>query len=329
MSSTVPARARRVWPLARLVLVRVLGTVAILGVISVLVFGLLHLAPGDLVKNLIGNRPASPEVVASIRAQYHLDDPLAAQYWRWLSGALQGDLGESIRMQAPVADVISARLGLTLGLCVLSFAIAVLVAVPLGVLSAVRPDGVLDRTVTALSLVGLSAPSFAVGLILLYAFAYYLPVFPVFGGGDGPLDTAYHLVLPATTLALGLTAILLRLTRTTMLRELESDYVLFARARGITERRVRRVALRNAAIPITTSAGLVLTYLVGGTILVETIFALPGLGTLLQSSVLYKDIAVVQALTLLIALVIAVITLAVDLGYLLLDPRVRAKELGR
>ncbi|NTW42512.1 MAG: ABC transporter permease, partial [Cellulomonadaceae bacterium] len=118
-------------------------------------------------------------------------------------------------------------------------------------------------------------------------------------------------------------------TRTTMLRELESDYVLFARARGITERRVRRVALRNAAIPITTSAGLVLTYLVGGTILVETIFALPGLGTLLQSSVLYKDIAVVQALTLLIALVIAVITLAVDLGYLLLDPRVRAKELGR
>ncbi|TXN30117.1 ABC transporter permease [Lacisediminihabitans profunda] len=312
-----------------MILLRVAGMVAILLIISMLVFGLLYLAPGDLVKNLIGNRPASPEVIAAIRAQYHLDDPLSLQYWRWLTRALIGDFGQSIRMQAPVIDVIASRTGVTLALCALAFALAVVVAVPLGVLSAVRPDGWLDRSVTAVSLVGLSAPSFAIGLLLLYAFAYYLPIFPVYGGGVGPIDTLYHLVLPSIALALGLGAILMRLTRTTVLRELDADYILFARARGMRESRVNRLALRNAAIPITTSAGLVLTYLIGGTILVETIFALPGLGTLLDSSVLYKDIGVVQALTLMVALLIAVITLVVDLSYLLLDPRVRAKELGR
>jgi peptide/nickel transport system permease protein len=329
VTATVPPRARWIAPLARMILLRVAGTVAILLVISVLVFGMLYLAPGDLVKNLIGNKPATPEVIAAIRAQYHLDDPLYLQYWRWLTHALGGDFGQSVRMQAPVIDVIAARTGLTLALCALAFGIAVIVAVPLGVVSAVRPDGWLDRSVTSVSLVGLSAPSFAIGLLLLYAFAYYLPIFPVYGGGEAPLDTLYHLVLPSIALALGLGGILMRLTRTTMLRELDADYILFARARGMRESRVNRLALRNAAIPITTSAGLVLTYLVGGTILVETIFAIPGLGTLLESSVLYKDIAVVQALTLMVALLIAAITLLVDLSYLLLDPRVRAKELGR
>jgi peptide/nickel transport system permease protein len=303
--------------------VRVLGTVGVLLALSIVIFSLMYLAPGDIVKNLLGNRPVTPEAIAAVREQYHLDDPLPVQYLRWLGGFLTGDLGTSIRLQTSVADAIGSRLGLTLLLCGLAFACALVVAVPLGVRSAVAPGGVVDRIANVFAIVGLSAPTFAVGLLLLYAFAYYLPVFPVYGAGDGGVDTLRHLVLPAVTLALGLGAIVLKLTRTAMLRELASDYVTSARARGLSEPTVRRVALRNAAIPIVTGASLVLTFLVGGTVLAETTYALPGIGLLLQDSVLFKDIAVVQSLTLMVAIVIAVIALLADLAYLALDPRLR------
>ena len=302
---------------------RVLGTVGVLLALSIVIFSLMYLAPGDIVKNLLGNRPVTPEAIAAVREQYHLDDPLPVQYLRWLGGFLTGDLGTSIRLQTSVADAIGSRLGLTLLLCGLAFACALVVAVPLGVRSAVAPGGVVDRIANVFAIVGLSAPTFAVGLLLLYAFAYYLPVFPVYGAGDGGVDTLRHLVLPAVTLALGLGAIVLKLTRTAMLRELASDYVTSARARGLSEPTVRRVALRNAAIPIVTGASLVLTFLVGGTVLAETTYALPGIGLLLQDSVLFKDIAVVQSLTLMVAIVIAVIALLADLAYLALDPRLR------
>ncbi|WP_434970680.1 ABC transporter permease [Microbacterium sp. bgisy207] len=305
--------------------VRVLGMLGVLLVLSVIVFSLMYLAPGDIVKNLLGNRPTSPEAVAAIRAQYHLDDPLPVQYLRWLGGFLTGDLGESIRLQTSVADAIGSRVGLTALLCGIAFVLALVVAIPLGVRSAVRAGGPSDRVASALAVVGLSAPTFAVGLLLLYVFAYYLPLFPVYGAGSGGLDTLWHLILPAITLALGLGAIILKLTRTAMLRELETDYVTSARARGLSESLVQRIALRNAAIPIVTGASLVLTFLVGGTVLAETTFALPGLGTLLQDSVLFKDIAVVQSLTLLVAIVIAVIALLADIAYILLDPRVRER----
>ncbi|MGZ0711583.1 ABC transporter permease (plasmid) [Coraliomargarita sp. W4R53] len=323
--TNTPARARasRHWPLGRMLAVRVLGTIAVLLVLSMLIFSLMYFAPGDIVKNLLGTRPASPEVVAAIREQYRLDDPIYVQYLDWLGGFVTGDLGESIRLQIPVADAIAQRVPLTLTLCLLAFVLALAVAVPLGVQSAVRAGGLADRSANGLAIVGLSAPTFAVGLLLLYVFAYYLPIFPVYGAGDGGLDTLWHLVLPAITLALGLGAIVLKLTRTAMIRELETDYVTSARARGLSQSSVQRIALRNAAIPIVTGASLVLTFLVGGTVLAETTFALPGLGTLLQGSVLFKDIAVVQSLTLLVAVVIAVIALLADLAYILLDPRIR------
>lgn len=309
--------------IGRALIVRVIGTLAVLFVLSVLIFSLMHLAPGDIVKNLLGNRPASPEAVAAVRAQYRLDDPVTVQYAHWLGGFLTGDLGQSIRLQVPVAEAVGQRIPLTLALCGISFLIAVATAIPLGVQSAVRAGGLVDRMANGLAIVGLSAPTFAVGLVLLYVFAYYVPVFPVYGGGRGGLDTLWHLVLPAITLAIGLGAIVLKLTRTAMIREMESDYVTFCRARGLSESTVRRVALRNAAIPIVTGASLVLTFLVGGTVLAETTFALPGLGTLLQDSVLFKDMAVVQSLTLLVAVTIALIALLADLAYLLLDPRIR------
>ncbi|MGK0742499.1 ABC transporter permease [Leucobacter sp. Z1108] len=328
--TTTPTPARQASrALARMIAVRVVGVVFILLVISLLTFGLMYLAPGDLVKNLLGNRPTSPEAVAAIREQYRLDDPFLVQYFTWLGNALQGDFGTSVRMQQPVTTVIGARVGLTVALCLLAFVIAALVAIPLGIASAARAGSTIDRVSSSVTLIGLSAPTFALALLLLYLFAFFLPIFPIYGGGSGPLDTLYHLVLPAVILAAGLGAILMRMTRAAMIRELSSDAVAFARARGIAERDVRWIALRAAAIPIVTGAGLVLTFLVGGTIIVETIFALPGLGSLLQDSVLFKDIPVVQALTLVVAAVIAVIAIVVDLSYLALDPRVRTREFAR
>lgn len=315
--------------LTRIIAIRLGGVLLILLAISLLTYSLMYLAPGDLVKNLIGNRPATPDTIAAVRAQYRLDDPFLTRYLDWLGSALRGDFGESIRLQQPVSTVITSRLGLTVALAMLSFLVAAITAIPLGILSASRAGTSVDRFGSALALLGLSAPSFALAILLLFLFAYLIPLFPAFGGGKSPLDTLWHLVLPAVSLAAGIGAILMRMTRAAVLRELESDAITFARARGLSEREVQGVALRGAAIPIVTGAGLILTFIIGGTIIVETVFALPGLGSLLQESVLFKDLPVVQAVTLLIAAAIAIITILVDLSYLLFDPRVRARELGQ
>lgn len=315
--------------LTRTILLRIVGVLVILLIISFLTFSLVYLAPGDIVKNLLGNRPSSPDAIAAIRAQYHLDDPFMVRYFDWLWGAIRGDFGYSIRMQQPVTTVIGARIGSTMALIVLSFLIAVVTSIPLGIISAAREARPTDRIASVVSLIGLSAPSFALAILLLYVFSMLIPLFPAYGGGSGGLDTLWHLTLPAVALAAGIGAILMRMTRAAVLRELQSDAITFARARGLSEREVRTIALRAAAIPIVTSAGLILTFIVGGTIIVETVFALPGIGSLLEEAVLFKDFPVVQALTLMVAATIAVITILVDLSYLLLDPRVRAKELNR
>jgi peptide/nickel transport system permease protein len=302
---------------------RLLGVVGILFILSVLIFGMMYLIPGDLVRNLLGLRPATEEAVAAIRERYRLDDPVWVQYGTWLANAMRGDLGQSIRLQVPVADAIASRIGLTATLSILAIVLASITAVPMGVLAALKSGRGLDRALTGASVLGLSAPAFAVSLLLLYGFAYYLPIFPVYGSGTGLFDQLYHLVLPAVALAVGLGAILMRLTRAAMIESLSTDYVTFARSRGLSETRVLIIALRNSAIPITTGAGLVFTYVIGGTILVETTFALPGLGTLLQDAVFFKDIALVQSLVLLVALVIALTTVLIDLTYAILDPRIR------
>lgn len=309
---------------------RLVGIAVVLFVLTFVVFALMHLAPGDLAKTLLGNRPANPEAVAAIREKYHLDEPFLTQYGIWLGNLLTGDLGESIRLQVPVTQAIGDRIPTTFWMCVIAFVMSVLIAVPLGIRGAVRPHGFIDRAGSWLAVLGISAPTFAVGVLLLYVFSYYLPIFPVYGTGDGFLDMLYHLILPAFSLTVGLAAILLKLTRTAMVSALASDYVTGMRARGIPERQVERVALRNAAMPIITAASLVLTFLVGGTLLAETTFALPGLGKLLSDSVLFKDIPMVQAATLLIAALIAVIALLADIAYWLLDPRQRApRQRGR
>jgi peptide/nickel transport system permease protein len=292
-------------------------------VVSFIVFGLLYVAPGSVESVLLGDQPRTPELLATIRERHHLDEPFLTQYWLWLRGALQLDFGESIRNGVPVSESLQVRAGLTLFLAVYGFILAVGAGVPLGILAAVRSRSALDRTVVGLSVLLVSAPAFVTGVFLLYTFAIALGWFPTFGPGDGFLDRLWHLALPAVTLALGVMALIVKLTRAAMIDVLEQDYVSFARARGVPRRRVIvRHALRNALVPVVTAAGLVLTVLLVGTVLVETTFALPGLGTLFVESVEFKDMPMIQGFAMLIAALIVLVNLVVDLLYPAIDPRI-------
>lgn len=302
---------------------RLVALVLLVVVISFVVFSLLYLAPGSPEQILLGARPSTPETVAAIRAEYHLDDPFLVQYWDWFRDALRFDFGRSIRTNEPVVDGIRERFWLTLQLGGLAFLITMLLGVPLGVLAALRRRTATDRGIVALSVVGVSAPAFATGILLLYVFAVRLGWFPVFGEGSGVIDRLQHLALPAIALALTGMGLVLKLTRTAVIGSLEQDYVTFARARGIPRRRVLRAyALRNGLVPIVTAAGLLLAYMLAGTVLVEVTFALPGLGSLLVESVRTLDIPMVQALTILIATIVVLVNLLADLVYVAIDPRI-------
>jgi peptide/nickel transport system permease protein len=302
---------------------RLVALVLLVVVISFVVFSLLYLAPGSPEQILLGARPSTPETIAAIRAEYHLDDPFVVQYWDWVRDALQFDFGRSIRTNEPVVDGIKEHFWLTLQLGALAFVITMLLGVPLGVLAALRKRTATDRGVVALSVVGVSAPAFATGILLLYVFAVRLGWFPVFGEGSGVIDRLQHLALPAIALALTGMGLVLKLTRTAVIGSLEQDYVTFARARGIPRRRVLRAyALRNGLVPIVTAAGLLLAYMLAGTVLVEVTFALPGLGSLLVESVRTLDIPMVQALTILIATIVVLVNLLADLVYVAIDPRI-------
>ena len=305
------------------------ATVALLAVMSLLIFSLLYLEPGDIARNLLGTRPVNPQTLAQIRAEYHLNEPFLAQYWTWLSHAVSGNFGISVRSGQSVASAVTSRLGLTLEVVGFAFALSVVTGVPAGILAGLRHGTGTDRAVVGVAVVFVSAPAFALGLLLLYLFANYLAWFPVYGTGTGVAGRVDHLVLPAATLALGLGGFILKLTRAAVMREADQDYVMFARSRGLPRLTVLRLVLRNACLPVLTSLGLAVAYLFGSTLLVEQVFSLPGLGTLLDNAVLFKDVPVVQALTLLMAAVIAVTAVLVDLSYVALVPRIGHEMAGR
>ena len=310
----------------RFVAVRLGATVALLVAVSFVVFGLLHLTPGDPARNLLGPRPPSAEALARVRAQYHLDDSFLSQYWHWISGVVRGDFGRSIRSDEAVTTLLADRVQLTAQLAVLAFLITVITAVPLGIIAAWRSGAAVDRLISTSAVVGVGAPTYAIGLLLLYWLGVRLDWFPGYGSGDPGWfsgDRWWHLVLPAITLAIGIGALVFKLTRTAVLAEIDQDYVTFARSRGLDRRAVRRLVLRNAIIPVATSLGLVFSFLFGGTILVQVTFSLQGISALLAGSVTFKDIPVVQAITLLTAAVIALATLTVDVFSVAADPRVR------
>lgn len=292
--------------------------------ISIVVFSLTAMAPGSTEAALLAGRPTTPENLRSIREAYNLDKPLVVQYFLWAGGALTLDFGRSLRTKEPVTEVLAERATVTGFLGLYAFLITLVGGVGLGILAALVKRTVFDRAIVATVVLGISAPAFATGLLLLYVFAVALDWFPVFGVGEGFLDQVWHFTLPAFALALTSMALMVKLTRTSMIDALQQDYVVFARSRGLSPTRVTsRYAFRNALISSLTAGGLILGYMLTGAVLVEVTFALPGLGTLLVESVRFKDIPVLQALVLLIATMVILVNLAVDLLYKAVDPRIR------
>ncbi|MEU4573521.1 ABC transporter permease [Nonomuraea sp. ATR24] len=300
------------------------AAVLLLGVLSTLTYGLLLASPGGPEQVLLGGRPSTPETRAAIREQYHLDDPFPVRYARWLGDALQGDFGTSIYSREPVVSVIADRLPVTASLAAYALALTVAVGVPAGLLAAMRRGGRLDQGITLGALAALSIPSFALSILLLYGFAVQLGWFPVFGVGDTFAERITHLTLPAIALAAAQAALVVRQMRAAALDLAASDFLTFARARGLPRRRVwTSYALRNAALPVLTVGGLLLAANLTGSVFVEQAFGLHGLGSLLIGAVGQKDIPVVQALVLLGGVIVVVVNLLIDLAYLVVDPRVR------
>jgi peptide/nickel transport system permease protein len=303
---------------------RLLALVPIALGVTVLVFLLIHLIPGDPARTILGNQ-ATPERIALLHQEWGLDRPLPVQYGKFLGRLVQGDLGESLFYGASAGSLIVQRLPVTLWLIAFGALLAVLIAVPLAALAATRRDRLADHVVRAVPLVGLGFPPFWVGIVLLLLFALNLGrLFPVGGYGEGFLEHLHSMILPAFTVALGIAPILIRSLRASLIEVLDSEYVTTARAKGLPERRVLlRHGLRNAVISTVAVLGVNVAYLIGGTVVIEKVFDLPGLGQLMIDSINQRDFPVVQGVTLVFAVLVVLVYLLADVVHALLDPRVR------
>jgi ABC-type dipeptide/oligopeptide/nickel transport system permease component len=297
---------------------RILLTIPVLLGVATLVFSLIHLIPGDPVQSMLGDG-ASPESVNELRSRLGLDRPLYVQYMSFLNGVAHGNLGTSLRTSEPVTAAIADRLPATFELAAAAMLVAVVIAIPLGVIAAVGAGTFVDHIATTLALIGISMPNFWLGPLLAIVFAVELGWLPVSGRG-----TLAQLVLPAVTLGAPLAAVLARMTRASVIDELRELYVTAARARGVSRvRAVLKHAFRNSLIPIVTVLGLQLGAVLTGAVITETIFAWPGVGRLLIQSIGFRDYPLVQGCILLIALTYVSMNLLTDLAYGFLDPRIR------
>jgi ABC-type dipeptide/oligopeptide/nickel transport system permease component len=304
--------------MSRFLVRHVLLTLPVLFGVATLVFSLIHLVPGDPVQAMLGES-ASQEDVTLLRSRLGLDRPIYVQYVNFMRHAVVGDLGTSLRTNQPVSSVIAERMPATFELAGAAVIVALVIAVPLGVLAAVRAGTPIDHSATTLALVGISMPTFWLGPLLAIVFSVMLGWFPVSGRG-----TLANLVLPAITLGAPLAAVLARMTRASVLEELRELYVLAARARGVSRARaILRHAFRNSLIPIVTVLGLQLGSVLTGAVITETIFAWPGVGRLLIQSISARDYPAVQGCVLLIAFTYVSTNLLVDVAYGFLDPRIR------
>ncbi len=310
----------------RFLLARLGGAAVVLAIVAVLVFLLTRLAAGDPVALLLGDQ-ATAQDIAQVRQQYGLDKPLGTQFMLWLGELFQGNLGQSIFLQRPVAQALLERAEPTLFLALFSLTIAAGIGVPLGMAAAIWRGSWTDQLLSGLAMLGASVPSFWMGLLLIQFFAVYLGWFPASGYGDPGMHLGqrlYHLALPALVLGVLNSALIIRFTRASMLDILGEDYVRTARAKGLPERVVVvRHVLRNAWVPIITVLGLTLALLIGGTVVTETVFNLPGVGNLVVRAVLRRDYPVIQGTLLVIAAIYVFINLMIDLLYTLADPRIR------
>jgi len=304
--------------LFRYIVRRLLYAVPVMLVVSIIVFGILHIAPGDPATMLAGE-DARPEDVAAIKAKYGLDQPLYVQYGVWLADVLHGDLGKSLVTRRAVLAEVTARMPATAELAIASLLVAVTVGMIVGVISATRQYSLMDHGIMIVALLGVSVPVFWLGLMLILLFSVELHWFPTGGAG-----TFMQLVLPALTLGASSTAIIARMTRSSMLEVVRQDYIRTARSKGLKERVVTiRHALKNALIPVVTVVGIEFGYLLGGAVITETVFARPGLGRLLVSSITSRDFPVVQGTLMLLAGSFVLVNLLVDIVYGYLDPRIR------
>ena len=305
---------------------RLLATIPVMAVVAVVVFLLLRLTTGDPAAIIAGDNATSQDV-AAIRTKLGLDRPMAQQFVIWIGNVVRGDFGESFFFKKPVSQLIAERLEPTLALAASTLLLAVTMAVPLGVLAAWRRGSWVDRAVMGLSVLGFSVPVFVIGYLLIYLVAIQLAWLPVQGYqrlADGVGGFVQRLILPSVTLAIVYVALIARITRASVLEVLGADYVRTARAKGLGDVTVLvRHVLRNAAVPIVTVIGLGVALLIGGVVVTESVYSIPGLGRLTVDAVLARDYPTVQAVILLFSVVYVLINLVVDLSYTFLDPRIR------
>jgi peptide/nickel transport system permease protein len=304
---------------------RLASLTLVMVLVGVFVFMLLHLAPGDPAAIIAGDN-ATPDQIAGIRNHLGLDDALPVQFVRWSTAVLSGDLGVSIFSDTPVTTLIHQRLEPTIALTLATLLFSVPIALLLGVLAAWRVGSLIDRASMALSVAGFSAPAFVVGYVLIYLFAVRLNWLPVQGYApivQGLADWARHIVLPALTLGLAYVALIARITRATMLEVLAEDYIRTAKAKGVAPGpMLLKHALRNGGVPIVTVIGIGVALLIGGVVITETVFNIPGIGRLVVDAVVKRDYPIIQGVILVFSGVYAIINLVVDLSYTLIDPRI-------
>lgn len=312
--------------IASYALKRLGGLLLVLFVTSFLVFGLLYLAPGSPLSFILGPRGGTPEQIAAVTEKYHLNQPFIVRYFSWLGDLLHGDFGQSIVYRQNVSDMIGGRIGTTALLVTISAVLIAVTGVTLGTVAALR-GGTTGTVISTLASIALSTPVFVIGVALITVFAVTLNWFPVFGSGSGGLDRLYHLVLPALALSFGSAGYLTRITRASVEEERRREHVQTAVARALPGAVViRRHILRNALIPITTVLGLTIASLIAGAVVVENVFAIDGLGSLLVKAILQRDFAVVQAVVLVLVFGFVIINAVVDVLYTVIDPRI---ALGR
>lgn len=305
---------------------RLLAAIPVLAMVAVIVFALLRLSPGDPAIILAGDG-ATPEQLNAIRASMGLDKPVMVQFIVWIGHLLRGDLGTSLISGLPVAGMIAERFGPTLALCIGTIVIAVAIAIPVGILAAWQQGKLLDRLAMAASVVGFSVPGFIIGYMLVLLFARWLGWLPV--QGYQPLSAGLwpfieRLILPTLTLSTAYIALIARIVRTSVIEVMGEDFIRTARAKGMTEAAVLiRQALGNAAVPIVTIIGVSIAMLIGGVVVTESVFNVPGLGRLVLEAVLARDYPIIQALILLFSMLYVLINLVIDVLYSLLDPRIR------
>lgn len=305
---------------------RLISLVPTLIFVSMLIFGLQQLLPGDPAQILAGEEQ-NPEVIAHLREKLHLDKPLPVRYGYWVAGVLQGDFGESVRTQQPVLDLILQKLPVTVQLAMMSMFIALLIALPAGILSAVKKGSLLDHGATVFALTGLSMPNFWLGILMILLFSVQLGWLPA-SGYVSPLEdlraNLAAMIMPAFVLGTGIAGVLMRHTRSSMLQVLAADYVRTARAKGLRERVVVvKHALRNALTPVITLGALELGTLLSGAVLTEQVFTIPGFGKLIIDAVFNRDYAVVQGVVLVTATVYVMLNLLADMAYFVFNPRLR------